>query len=30
MRSPDVTADLVRLFRETWEQGEDVRPRAAA
>jgi sugar-specific transcriptional regulator TrmB len=30
MRRPDVTADLVRLFRETWEQGEDVRPRAAA
>lgn len=30
MRSPDVTADLVRLFRETWEQGEDIEPDAAA
>ncbi len=26
MRSPDVTADLVRLFRETWEQGKEVEP----
>lgn len=26
IRSPDVTADLVRLFRETWEQGKAVEP----
>lgn len=24
MRSPDITADMVRLFRETWETGEAV------